>query len=178
MLKNDGKPNELACEESVVESFSNVIKEAVAEFRKPVAFCEIPAKYADILSVESLTHTMDMLEVGANEIMLVRNEGDEKPALLKRRRELETEIKLAEASAIMEDPSFVTLKNETQRDAFRRVKTTKQRTELAGVEGQLEAIDAKIQQERTDREALKLATESAQKKATLQAALLEFLGGR
>jgi len=119
-----------------------------------------------------------MLEVGANEIMLVRNEGDEKPALLKRRRELETEIKLAEASAIMEDPNFVTLKNETQRDAFRRVKTTKQRTELAGVEGQLEAIDAKIQQERTDREALKLATESAQKKATLQAALLEFLGGR
>lgn len=139
---------------------------------------EIPARYAGILSPESLQQVMDRLETAANEIMLAVDPYDDKKPLLKEKARLETEIKLKEATAIMDDPSFMTLKNDKQRDAFRRVKTAKERTELASIEGRLAVIDCKIAEERANRENITTAAACAQRKAELQSALLGFLGGK
>jgi hypothetical protein len=141
----------------------------------PIVFPEIPAKYVDLLNPAALTESMDALDGTVNELMSRDDAYGSKGTLLRKKVQLENAIKLKEATAIMDDPVFPTLKNETQRDAFRRTASADERTELAEVDGQLAEIDVAIAKEREEREKINIATESMQRRAGLQTALLNFL---
>lgn len=155
------------------------LQELVKEYKKPVInpFPEVPAKYETILDPVNILNTVDALEGSVNDIMARPDAYGNKGALLKEKARLETEIKVVEATAIMTDPTVQTLKNDTQRDAFRRNASAEQRKALAVVDGDIAALDIEIAKERDARSQLQLATESVQRKALLQAALLNFLAG-
>ncbi|MEN6565898.1 MAG: hypothetical protein ABFC57_06320 [Veillonellales bacterium] len=153
------------------------LRQLMSEYKAPlsVACPEVPEKYAQLLSPVAIVETMDVLEGTVNEILEREDAYGNKGELLRKKFELEAAIKLTEATAIMNDPAFLGLKNEAMRDAFRREVSAVDRKLLAEVNGQIASIDIAIAKEREVREQLRLAAESTQRKAGLQTALLNFL---
>ena len=138
---------------------------------------EIPAKYERLLSPEALAKTVATLDSLTCDILDIEDVGREIGALLKRKNELETQIKIEESDAIMHSQEFSGLKNDAQRNAFRRSHTSGLRTELARVMGDIASLNIDIEREYKDRDSLVAAATAEGRKAALQEALLNFLTG-
>jgi len=126
----------------------------------------------------------DIIEAGAKKEELYNNKAD----LLKEIRELETEIELAEAEAIMEirgessrsqyimrDGEKVAIGNDTAREALMKNNSAKYRKKLAAKEAELARIDQKLSEVNDEKGTVKESNESIRAKARLQAALLNYL---
>jgi len=134
-------------------------------------------RYSEILKPEALARSIDDLDMLTRDIMDRKEVGVNRPTLIKEKITLDTEIKLLESGSIMSDPIFQTLKNESQRDAFRRNKSAALRRTRAEVEARLAAVDAEMAREYKERDLLTAAAQAADRKAALQEALLNFLAG-
>lgn len=151
-------------------------------------------QYLSIISPESLKLTLDQLDFAIQDVEAKgRDKEDaygEKGPLLRRKTQLDTDIKLAEAEAIMEirgegrsqfviiDDHQVSLTNDTARDAYRRKASSAQRTDLAAVEAELAQLDISIAQKNDAWYTAKETAETVRAKSNLQAALLNFLSGQ
>lgn len=147
--------------------------------------------FTKILSDEELQATALQLDATVTELMEIGKEREgiygDRAALMKRARELQTEIQLAESDAIMQiqgtgkdafgivDGRPVYLTNDTARDAYRRNASKAQRIELAEVEGKLAEIESRIMKINDTFNAKIEARRSIQAKANLQAAYLQYL---
>lgn len=150
--------------------------------------------YLAIISPESLKLTLDQLDFVIQDVEAKGKDKEaaygEKGPLLRKKTQLDTDIKLAEAEAIMNirgegrnqfviiDDHQVALTNDTTRDAYRRNSSRGQRQELASVEAELAQLDISIAQKNDAWYTAKESSESVRAKSNLQAALLNFLAGQ
>ena len=148
-------------------------------------------EFIKILSDDELRATALQLDAAVSEVVTAGEQREsvygEKAVLMKRGRELQTEIKLAESNAIMQiqgngkdafaivDGRKVFLTNDTARDAYRREASRAERTELAKIEGQLMQIDVTLGKASDVFNTKVEVLHGIQAKAKLQAALLEYL---
>lgn len=148
-------------------------------------------QYLSLVSPESLKLTLDQLDFVINDIETKGKAKEEaygeKGRLLKRKTQLDTDIKLVEAEAIMNiqgegrnqfviiDDHQVALTNDTTRDAYRRKSSKTERLELANVESELAQLDAEIAQKNDAWYTAKETSENVRAKSNLQASLLNFL---
>ena len=154
----------------------------------------IPAEHLPIISSDMLEKTMYQLDSALNNI---QEAGAKKEATYQQKAELvrqktmqETAIKLAEADAfmriegegrdqfVMEGSRKISLNNDAARDAFRRRSSADERRDLAEVNSAINHIDIELSQAGDMWFTAKEAAESVRCKASLQAALLNFLTGR
>lgn len=154
----------------------------------------IPAEFLQILNPGEIAATVDQLDAA---VQAVVEKGEakeaayqEKPGLLRKRTQLETDVKITEAGALMQvqgsgrDQYVVIagtktyLSNDQARDAFRRMESKAQREELAQVNGEINALDIGIQKATDAWYTAKEAADSIRAKAAVQAALLNFLANR
>ena len=162
------------------------IEQVLGKINKP-----IPAEHIPVLSAQRLEDTIAQLDSAVSEVLSAgegldaayKNKGE----LLRRKAQLETEVKLEEAQAIMEirgearsqyvmvGSEKVLLTNDTARDAYRRMASKVQREQLAEVEADLAKLDAEIEQAKEKRNTVKEANDSIRAKGNIQAALLNFL---
>jgi hypothetical protein len=177
--------------EKMVEAYGadevrKAIENLMGRVSKPV-----PAEHIQVLSPKRIEDTVAQLDSAVSEVLAAgdaldaayKNRGE----LLSRKAQLEGEIKLEEAQAIMEirgearsqyimvGDEKVLLTNDTARDAYRRMASKTQREELAGVEAQLAKLDAEIEQAKEKRNTVKEANDSIRAKGHVQAALLNYL---
>ena len=153
---------------------------------------EKPTKeFTKLLSDDELQATALQLDTAISEVVAAGERREsvygEKATLMKRGRELQTEIKLAESNAIMQiqgngkdafaivDGRKIFLTNDTTRDAYRREASRAERTELATVEGKIIQIDIELGKANDTFNTKVEALRGIQSKARLQAALLEYL---
>lgn len=153
---------------------------------------EKPTKeFTKLLSDDEIQATALQLDAAISEVIEAGKDREtiygNKASLMKRGRELQTEIKLAESEAIMKvqgsgkdafgiiDGRKIFLTNDTARDAYRREASREERTELSQVESQIVEIDVALGKA-TDTFNTKVEVlHGIQAKARLQAALLEYL---
>lgn len=151
----------------------------------------IPAEHIQVLGAERLEDTIAQLDAAVDKIVQTGIALDEayknKGALLSQRLQLETEVKLAEADAIMSIKGEarsqfvevagekVALTNDTARDAYRRMSSKMPRIQLAQVTADLAALDVGIEQAKEARNTVKEANDSIRAKGNIQAALLNYL---
>lgn len=147
--------------------------------------------FTKILSDEELQATALQLDATVTELMEIGKEREgiygDRAVLMKRARELQTEIQLAESEAIMQiqgsgkdafgivNGQKVYLTNDTARDAYRRNASKAQRIELAEIEGKIAEIEANLAKLNDTFNAKIEARRSIQAKANLQAAYLQYL---
>lgn len=151
----------------------------------PRAVRDIPQKYT-VIYPNSLTETADNLDVIANKLMdQVQANYEKRAALLFRLKQLETEISLKEAEAFMQTVNgeaqvgdkMVKLTNTEMRDAYRRQYSAELRTQRANIEAELAKLDVQREVDKEQRENALTTGQILIKKAALQTALLNFLGG-
>lgn len=145
-----------------------------------------------IINNNQLQLTVNQLDAGTSDILEAGEKKEEeyknKADLLKEIRQLQTEIELAEAEAIMEirgessrsqyiikDGEKVAMTNDTARDAYMATKSAKYRRKLAEKEAELARIDAKIREVNDKKGIITEGNEGVRAKAGLQAALLKYL---
>lgn len=154
---------------------------------------QLPAEFHRILSPKSLEETAYSLDASLDDILAKGRAREDaygnKTELLQERTKLENEIKVIESQAIMEgltvgDGKTIDWKgekypfnNDLARDAFRRTVSKTQRDRLAEVEGGLQALEIKAMQARDGWETVVQASETARRKAHVQAELLNWLAG-
>lgn len=147
--------------------------------------------FIEVLSNEELKATQLQLDTAVSELIEIGTQREsvygDKAVLVKRARELQTEIQLAESDAIMNVQGSgkdaygiignrkIFLTNDTARDAYRREASRKEREELAQVEGKLDKINTELFKITDSFNAKAEALRGIQAKARLQAALLESL---
>lgn len=156
----------------------------------------IPAINTPVVTDEQIINTVsqldaavaDLLEAGRKQEETYQNKAD----LVKKARQLETEIQLVETDAVInivgtgkDAYGMVTdskgnavkmpLNNDTQRDAYRRHFSADLRREQARVEAEIKAIEVAQFKAREDYDAKKQAVECIRAKASLQAAALTYL---
>lgn len=168
------------------EKVKAVVEEVYRKISKP-----IPAEHIPVLSAQKLEDTIAQLDTAVADVLAAGEELDaaykNKGELLRSKGQLETEVKLEEAQAIMEirgearsqyamvGDEKVLLTNDTARDAYRRMASKAQRLELARVEAELAQLDAGIEQAKEKRNTVKEANDSIRAKGNIQAALLNYL---
>lgn len=151
----------------------------------------IPKDFAKFLSDEELQATALQLDTAVSEIVDVGTQREaaygDRAQLMKRVKELTTEIQLEESEAIMKiqgsgkdafgyiGGTKIFLTNDTARDAYRREASRKQRVELAEVEGAVAEIEANLSKANDTFNVRVEALRGIQAKARLQAAMLEYL---
>jgi hypothetical protein len=174
-LDRDNLKNVLS---ELINEFGEVATEAAIKELLGVANSRTPAPdYSQILTPEKVAATIEQSDAATAEVLAVAGE---LPALLKRKYELETEIKLAEASAFMNAGSdgknivvevngrSLALSNAELRESYSRNLTAVQRRELATVTGNIEAINSEVAR-------IESANQNIRAKAELQASLLRYL---
>lgn len=158
------------------------VKEA---FTVPRAVRDIPQKYT-VIYPNSLTETADNLDVIANKLMdQVQANYEKRAELLFRLKQIETEITLKEAEAFMQavdgtvqvNGKMVKLSNTEMRDAYRRQYSAELRIQKANIEAELAKLDVQREVDKEQRENALTTGQILIKKAALQTALLNFLGG-
>lgn len=151
----------------------------------------LPAEHTPVLSPEKIQDTLLQLDSAVSDVLKAGEELDEaygeRAELGKRRVQLETDVKLTEAEAIMliegearsqyvvVGDKKVALNNDTARDAYRRMAAKPQREELAKINAELHSIEVNIEQAKEKRNTAKEANDSVRARANIQAALLNFL---
>lgn len=148
--------------------------------------------FSKILSDDELQATALQIDAAVSEIIEIGKEREKiygnRAEIMKRIKELTTEIQLAESDAIMNiqgsgkdafgviDGRKIFLTNDTARDAYRREASRKERTELGKLEGQAEYINQEYYR-LTDHYNEKVEVlHGLQAKAKLQSAYLSYLG--
>jgi hypothetical protein len=154
---------------------------------------QLPAEFYRILSPQSLEQTAYSLDAALDDI-IARGQNREdaygnKADLLREQSKLENDIKITESQAIMDgmgtgDGKIIEwqgvkypFNNDLTRDAFRRTVTKTQRNRLAEVEGELRALEVEAMKARDGWETVVQASETARRKAHVQAELLNWLAG-
>lgn len=156
----------------------------------------IPAINTPVVTDAQLLNTIAQLDAAVSDILEAGKRQEEtyqnKADLVRRARQLETEIQITETDAInticgsgkdaygfiynSDGTSVkVSLANDTQRDAFRRHYSSNSRKELASVEAEIRAIEVAQVKAKEDYDAKKEALSCIRAKAQLQAAALTYL---
>lgn len=156
----------------------------------------IPSVYTPVVSEDQILNTVSQLDAAVSEMLEAGKKQEEtyqnKAELVRRARQLETEIKLTETDAIIQivgtgkdaygivadaagNPVKMPLTNDTQRDAYRRHHSADLRKELSRVEADIRAIEVSQVKAREDYDTRKQAVECIRAKAALQAAALTYL---
>jgi hypothetical protein len=165
--------------------------DAVVEAIRGFTSTHVPKTATPLVDEDKLQATVYQLDTGVSEILeagtAVEATYQNKAELLKQARQLETEVKLAEAAAIMEiqgtgKDAFVVvggkrvaLTNDTARDAYRRMASQEYRKNQAAIEADIRKIDIELAQKK-DAYAAKLeALACIRAKANLQANILANL---
>lgn len=147
--------------------------------------------FTQVLSNEELKSTQLQLDTAISELIEIGQQKEQvygnKAELMKRARELQTEIQLAESNAVMDirgsgkdaygviGTRQIYLTNDTARDAYRREASRKERGEQAQVEGQLEKLNAELAKITDSFNTKAEVIRALKAKASLQAALLAYL---
>ncbi len=168
-----------------------VVKAAAEALNKHVPTINTP-----VVTDEQLLNTISQLDAAVTDILEAGRKNEEtyqnKAALVRHARQLETSIQITEAEAInticgtgkdaygvINYPNGtsvrVSVTNDTQRDAFRRHFSATERKELASVEADIKAIEVSQFKTREDLDAKKEALSCIRAKAQLQAAALTYL---
>lgn len=143
---------------ALIETFGADAVRAADEKLAEARSRTIPAEFISVISPQALEQVIDQLEITGAELV---QKGQAKEAasngkgdLLKRKRTLETGIKLTEAEAIMKiegsgKDAFVTVNGQKQnvgteqmKDAYRRTVSSALRNDLAAVEAEIMAMEA------------------------------------
>jgi len=177
--------------EDTLREFFMCMNGVTTELTKPR---QIPAEFLQILNPNEIAATVDQLDAAVQAVVEKGGAKEaayqEKPHLLRRRTQLETDVKITEAGALMKVEGegrnqYVViagtktyLSNDQARDAYRRMESKAQREELAQVNGEINALDIGIQKATDAWYTAKEAADSIRAKANLQAALLTFLANR
>lgn len=148
-------------------------------------------EYLPIINAQKLQDTLQQLDGAVSDVITAGEKREssygEKRDLLKRKYELEGRIEVEEAQALMEvkgdgkeahaivNGEKVSITNDKARDAYRRYASKEARTELAQVEGQLAQLDVDRFRATDAWETAKAVADLVGNKASLQAALLNFL---
>lgn len=151
----------------------------------------IPAEHLPVISAEKIRDTVTQIDATVSEILEAGQAKEEahkdRADLLRRKAQLETDVQLTEADALMQikgearsqyveiSGEKVALNNDQARDAHRRMASKDVRAELARVEGDIYAIDVEIAKARDKWETKKEAADLIKAKAAVQASLLNFL---
>lgn len=156
----------------------------------------IPAINTPVVTDAQLLNTIAQLDAAVSDILEAGKRQEEtyqnKADLVRKARQLETEIQITETDAInticgsgkdaygfiynSDGTSVkVSLANDTQRDAFRRHYSYNSRKELASVEAEIRAIEVAQVKAKEDYDAKKEALSCIRAKAQLQAAALTYL---
>lgn len=154
----------------------------------------IPAEHFPVLAPQVIEDTLGQLDAAARWVETTTNDKEaaysNKTTLVIQQVQLETAVKLAEAEAFMNaqgegkeqygliGDKKITLNNDTNRDAYRRCYSAKERREMAEISGKISAIDIELAQANDALQAAFERSHSVTAKARLQAALLNFLSGR
>lgn len=171
-------------------------KKTVVEKAADKATEHIPAINTPVVTDAQLLNTIAQLDAAVSDILEAGKRQEEtyqnKADLVRRARQLETEIQIMETDAINticgsgkdaygfiyhKDGTSVkvALANDTQRDAFRRHYSADSRKELASVEADIRAIEVAQIKAKEDYDAKKEALSCIRAKAQLQAATLTYL---
>ena len=165
--------------------------DAVVEAVRGLTSTPVPKTATPLVDDDKLQATVYQLDTGVSEILaageVVESTYQNKADLLKSARQLETEIQLAEAGAIMEiqgtgKDAFavvggkkVAITNDTARDAFRRMASKEYRERQAAIEADISKIDIELARAK-DTYGTKLeALACIRAKANLQANILANL---
>lgn len=170
--------------------------DAVAKAATEALNKHVPTINTPIVTDEQLINTISQLDAAVTDILEAGRKNEEtyqnKAALARRARQLETSIQITESEAInticgtgkdaygiIPYPDgthvMVAVTNDTQRDAFRRHFSAAERKELASVEADIKAIEVSQFKAREDLDAKKEALSCIRAKAQLQAAALTYL---
>jgi hypothetical protein len=180
---------------TMVEEFgeAEVMKEA-EELKKGIAQ-RVPYSFINVLNPDVIARTIEQLDAGIQDLIEAGRHREaeyaEKSALMREMTQMETAKKLTEANALMriendgkdyvwrENPDGTRFKqyltNDKMRDAYRRLASEKERTELAKLNGEIGAIDVNLARARDNWEKVKAVTDLVKSRAAVQSALLEFL---
>lgn len=148
-------------------------------------------EYHEVLNPGVIKDTLWQLDASLNDLDEVSKKQQavfgEKGPLLQRKRQLETEIQLAEAEAFMTiqgegrsqfvvvDGKKISLTNDTMRDAYRRKMSGDLRKKLAEVEGELLKIETEQEKVKDEWFSKKEMVENVRAKAIVQGNLLKYL---
>jgi hypothetical protein len=135
------------------ERVKAAIEEILGKISKP-----IPVDHVPVISPDKLSDTIAQLDAAASDVLEAGRANEaaykDKAELLKRKTQLETEIQLVEAEAVMQIKGEArnqyveiggvktALTNDQARDAYRRMSSRPAREELAKIEAQIPAIYA------------------------------------
>ena len=152
----------------------------------------IPATASPLVSEENLFATMQQLDAAIADILEAGAAKEatyqDKAALMRRIRELDTEIQLVEAGAVMNVEGVgkeafgilpsgkrVSLTNDAARDAFRRSFSADLRTEQTQAQSRVNQLDVDLAKANDGYTAKQEAFSGIRAKANLQAAILTYL---
>lgn len=169
--------------------------DAVVRAAAEAANQHVPTINTPVVTDEQLLNTISQLDAAVTDILEAGRKNEEtyqnKAALVRHARQLETSIQITEAEAInticgtgkdaygvINYPNGtsvrVSVTNDTQRDAFRRHFSATERKELASVEADIKAIEVSQFKTREDLDAKKEALSCIRAKAQLQAAATTY----
>lgn len=152
----------------------------------------IPTTASPLVSNDNLFATMQQLDAAISDILEAGTAKEatyqDKAELVRRIRELDTEIQLVEANAVMSiegvgkdargrlpNGQLVSLTNDAARDAFRRSFSADLRTEQTKAQAQVAQLDVMLARANDAYTAKQEAFSGIRAKANLQAAILGYL---
>lgn len=165
--------------------------DAVVKAVEELTAKHLPKTSTPLVDEDKLQATIYQLDTGVADILeagnLVEATYQNKAELMKRSRQLETEVQLAEATAIMEiqgtgKDAFVVyggkkiaITNDTARDAYRRTASQELRKEQAETDAEITKLDISLARARDTYNAKLEAFQGIRVKANLQANILANL---
>jgi hypothetical protein len=161
------------------------VEAAVAELLKRERK-QLPLEAHGAMTPQSIVSLIAALDTTVGDLLVAGQKVAEayssKAELSKRFREIENEIKITEATALMEtdgktavvNGKTVALNNGEQRDAYRRLSTKDLRNERAVIEGDIARIDVLIQKANTEYNTIRDAGAKIEAKANIYAGLLHW----
>lgn len=165
--------------------------DAVVEAVRGLTATHVPKTSTPLVDEDKLQATLYQLDTAIADILeagtLVENTYQNKADLMKQARQLETEIQLTEANAVMSiqgtgKDAFVVvggakiaITNDTSRDAYRRTTSQALRQQQAALEGEITRIDISLMRNRDGYNAKLEAFQGVRVKANLQANILAYL---
>lgn len=165
--------------------------DAVVEAVRGFTATHVPKTSTPLVDEDKLQATLYQLDTAIADILeagtLVENTYQNKADLMKQARQLETEIQLTEANAVMSirgtgKDAFVVvggtkiaITNDTSRDAYRRTTSQGLRQQQAALEGEITRLDVSLMRNRDGYNAKLEAFQGVRVKANLQANILAHL---
>ncbi|MCY8609932.1 hypothetical protein G3M81_12540 [Bacillus paralicheniformis] len=168
--------------DKVVEAAEELLSAAVKK---------IPEGYDSVASPENVDFVVRTIDAAIEDVVEAGKKinaayGD-RASLMRRKAQIETEIQLKEAEAIMSirgegrnqyvevNGEKVALTNDTLRDAYRRTASKVERQELAGITAQLAKIEVELMAAKDDYATAKETADLLKARAHVQGNLLKFL---